>query len=236
MNIRKIMGRLNAKACSFDGGRGGIPEFSPAHIAAAVGAADEIGREIFCFAWWPDGARLQRDELHKLLRDRLMSEFSSRYSTLSTLRLSLHMLQSSERKHGAPSRAMLAAEHAVYEAEDDAWPKAMEKYDEIVDAVLVEICTPRHCQRCHGRGEIIRSSLKVKCDVCNGRGLVGISKAWRARKLGLSEAAYRAVWRKPYEYLYEFVAEQEYAAAEKIKSQLFSNENSAAEECGISVA
>lgn len=225
MNIRKIMGRLNAKAGSFDGGRGGIPEFTPQDLAAAVGlAADEIGREIFCFAWWPDGGRLQYTDLHKRLCDLLMNEFSSRYSTLSALKLSLHMLQSSERKHGAPSRAMLAAEHAVSEAEDDAWPKAMDKYGEIVDAVLIEVCTPRHCPKCRGRGNVLRASLMVKCELCKGRGLVGISKAWRARKLGVSDASYRTLWRKPYEWLYDFVAEHELIAAEQIKAQLSNNE------------
>jgi hypothetical protein len=224
MNIRKIMARLNAKAGSFDGGRGGIPEFTPQDLAAAVGAADEIGREIFCFAWWPDGARLQRDDLHKRLHDCLLNEFSARYTSLSAMKLQAHMLQSSERRNGAPSRAMLAAEHAVAEAEEDAWPRATEKYGEIVDAVLAEVCTPRHCPRCKGLGDMVRHSLKVKCELCNGRGLVGISKAWRARKLGVSDAAYRETWRKPYEWLYEFVAEKEYTAAGQIKSQLFDNE------------
>lgn len=225
MNIRKIMGRLNAKAGSFDGGRGGIPEFTPQDLAAAVGlATDEIGREIFCFAWWPDGAKLQHADLHKRLRDLLLTEFSNRYSTLSTLKLSLHMLQSSDRKHGAPSRALLAAEHAVHEAEDDAWPKAMDKYDEIIDAVLTEVCTPRHCPKCRGRGNAMRASLMVKCELCKGRGLVGISKAWRARKLGLGESAFRTTWRKPYEWLYDFVTFHESQAAEQIKAALGNDE------------
>jgi hypothetical protein len=221
MNIRKLMGRLNANAGSMDGGRGGIPEMTPQDIAAAIGMArDEIGREIFCFAWWPDAAKLLHSDLHASLRKLLLTEFSKRFTALSETKLALHMLESGERKNGAPTRALIAAQEAVQKAGENSWPRSMEKYDDIVEAVITEVCAPRQCPNCGGKGQMMHGALAVKCGRCKGRGTVPLNKSWRARHIGVGETAYRTVWRQPYEWLYAFVSEHEACAAEEIRTAL----------------
>jgi hypothetical protein len=220
MNIRKAFARLNARSGSLGGGRGGIPEFTPQDVAAAIGMArDEIGRDIFCFAWWPDGARLRHSELQDSLRKMLSDEYSARYRALGEARLSLHMLEDSGRTKEA-SRAMVAAREAVEQCAARAWPKPTEKYADIVNAVLKEVCSPRHCPNCGGKGHLMKGPLQKKCERCKGRGIVPTNKTWRARELECSESSYRAVWRRPYEWLYDFVAEHESIAAKQIEAAL----------------
>jgi hypothetical protein len=223
MNIRKIMGRLNPRCGSMDGGRGGIPEITPQDLAAAIGMArDEIGREIFCFAWWPDGAKLTQDDVHDRLHRMLLDEFSSRFKALSTAKLELHMLESSDSKRMS-NRAVIAARDAVDTAAKEAWPRSMEKYHSIVDAVLMEICAPRQCPHCNGRAHTMHGALAVKCPRCKGRGTVPLNKSWRARQLDVGDTAYRSIWRQPYEWLYSFAAEHEAVAAQQIGDAIGSN-------------
>jgi len=219
MNIRKLMARLNAMSQNFAPGSGGIPEFTPQDLAAAVGMVDDvIGREIFCLAWWPDGARLVRRELHQMIRNLLLTEFSSRYAQREDARLRLHLLTGS--KPELRSRAVEKLKGEVQAKEKALWPCNMEKYDMIAEAVFLEICAPRHCQNCKGRGHVIGDALVVKCETCKGTGIVGANKSWRARCLEIDESTYRRYWSRVYEWVFDAVSARESSAAHRIVEAL----------------
>lgn len=215
MNIRKVVARLNAASPKFEGGRGGMPEFTPQDVAASIGMVEDvIGREVFCVAWWPDGAKLMRKDLQQGICNLLFDDFSARYKALSAARLELHLIDGS----GTPAAKRLVAKARadVEAAEKRAWPRSIDKFDLIADAVLLEICAPKQCKTCGGRSLIFRDSLQVTCPTCHGVGVRGSSGAWRAARLNMSESAYRKYWSQVYEWIYEIVARRESGAAKRI--------------------
>jgi hypothetical protein len=219
INVRKLLAKLNPRTASFSGGRGGIPEFTPEDISGALGSVtDKIGCEIFCVAWWPDGASLTRADLHAKLRDMLLEEYSRRAESRDRARCSLQMLEMTNISRSG--RAFVAAKEHAEGATKASWPRVAYRYDEIVNAVLTEICKPRHCESCSGRGSLMQGALQMKCARCRGRGIVPTSKAWRARQLRISDSAYREVWRGPYEWMYEFAIDKESTAANEIAEAL----------------
>lgn len=216
MNVRKLMARLNANSLRYDVGRGGIPELTPQDIAGALGmVSDDLGREIFCHAWWPDGAALRQAELAQRLHSLLMEEFSSRYREVEAAKLEAHLMESDAPKY-RPSAAARRARSIIVEAQRKTWPKSMAKYRDVAAAVMMEICAPRHCPQCNGKGTHTAEALVHVCSRCEGRGTIATNKVWRAQRLGISEGAYRNVWKDVYEWLYALVAEREANAARQI--------------------
>lgn len=204
MNIRKLLARLNAKAPQYTVGNGGIPEITPQDIAAALGMVeDRIGREIFCMAWWPDGANLTRKDLRDSLKNLLFDEYSVRYRAASADRLERHLFDKPQ-------------------AQDKrkAWPVQISRYGEVADAVVLEICAPKICKQCGGRGEMTIESRIISCEACKGLGLLAASNAWRAQRIGVGETAYRLTWKPVYEWLYDRASRRESAAAQQLARAL----------------
>jgi hypothetical protein len=145
INVRKLLAKLNPRTASFSGGRGGIPEFTPEDISGALGSVtDKIGCEIFCVAWWPDGASLTRADLHAKLRDMLLQEYSRRSEAKDRARGAMEMLAMTNCTRSG--RAYTAAKEYAEETTKAAWPRVAHRYDEIVNAVLTEICKPRYAK------------------------------------------------------------------------------------------
>lgn len=219
MNVRKLLGRLNPKAPRYEGGRGGTPEYTPEEIAGALGMVDDvIGREIFCTAWWPDGARLTQKDLQDGLRTLLFEEFSTRYRELSAAKLEMHLLEDASTEEA--KRVRSKSKSNLERAQERAWPRNLEKFTEIADAVVHEICAPKICKTCGGRGEIKTDTVPIVCGTCSGLGMHGASGTWRANQLRVSESAYRKYWKPVYEWLYERAAGRESRAARQIADAL----------------
>lgn len=219
MNIRKMLARLNAKAPQYTIGSGGIPEFTPQDIAAALGMVDDvIGREIFCMAWWPDGGALTRKDLRDGLKNLLFDEYTVRHRAASAAKLNFHMLESAQSEEGKRQRSKALSE--LDNANDNLWPENFTRYGDVADTVVVEICAPKICKTCGGRGEMIIESKIITCEPCKGMGLLAASHSWRAQGIGVGESAYRSTWRSVYEWLYDKAARRESAAAQQLARAL----------------
>lgn len=204
MNIRKLLARLNAKSPQLHIGSGGIPELTPQDIAAALGMVeDRIGREIFCMAWWPDGANLTRKDLRDGLKNLLFDEYRIRHHEAYADRLERHLLDKPQLR-----------DKAKY------WPVQVSRYGQIADAVVLEICAPKICKQCGGRGEMIIESRVISCESCKGLGLLAASHAWRAERIGVGDTAYRDTWKPVYEWLYDRASRRESAAAQQLARAL----------------
>lgn len=210
MDVRKMLARLNPAVCRFDIGRGGVPEWTPQDVAAALGMVPAgLGRELLCAAWWPDGARLSHRELVAALERVQREEWWRREQDM------LHATLAVASHHGGDdlrrAQSLYASAHA------GRWPSWVEdielgshntKYLRMRSAVVVELTSPKLCPDCHGRGEIAMKSGVVKdCDKCCGRGSVAHTHAWRAEQMKIREDTYRKTWAGPYEWLFDYSAD-----------------------------
>jgi hypothetical protein len=224
MNIRKLMARLNAKAPQFSVGSGGVPEYTAQDIAAALGMVEDvIGREIFCMSWWPDGAALTRKDLKDGLKNLLLEEYKVRSRELAARKLEAHMLDVDAIDGGRRRHAKLRSEIQS----SKPWPAQLDRYGLVADAVVLEICTPKICRTCGGRGEATIESKIVVCETCKGSGLIPASQGWRANRIEVSETTYRSAWRQVYEWLYERASTRESTAAKQLAIALGSYEQAA---------
>lgn len=219
MNIRKLMARLNAKAPQFHMGSGGLPEYTPQDIAAALGMVnDVIGREVFCMAWWPDGARLTRKDLRDSLKNLLFEEYCDRYRVMAAASLEVHLLENAQTPEA--KRMLSKAKSELQAAKKASWPRNLEKFGIVAETAITEVCAPKVCKTCGGRGQLALGPKIIECEPCGGLGIVGVSNVWRAAQLGVGETAYRMYWRDVYEWLYLKVAKHESEAVKQLTAAL----------------
>lgn len=224
MNARKLMARLNASTVKFDVGSGGIPEFTPQDIAAAVGmVSDELAREVFAAIWWPDGARLTRDRLLEMVGARQAQQLERQWRAVQVARLELHLAEDNAagRVHLSPlDRVQLEGARArVAMARALCWPATAPMYRVVRVAVLDELAEANRCPTCAGRGEV-RGLVTSKCATCDGSGIVPVSDRQRAERIGRDESTYRAKWRGLYEWTYTLLAGAEQTGAAAVSRAL----------------
>jgi hypothetical protein len=227
MNVRKLMGRLNAATCRFDIGRGGIPDLTPQDIAAALAMVeDPFAREVFCAVWWPDGAKLTSMALQSLLRSALVTEYGRRARELTAAKLDLHIIEceiAARRNVSWQDRNERAAAAAKVEClRKKQWPWTPAMYGRICAAAIEERRRHIHCHRCKGLGvwEATESSPAVECDACSGTGSGAITQVDRAKAIGINESAYRNTWGSAYEWTINLVSGMEAKAAKKLERAL----------------
>lgn len=216
-NIRKLMGRLNAPTCRFDVGRGGVPEMTTEEVSGAVGMArDKFSVEVFCAAWWPDGARLKRSELDSVIGALQFAEWRERAERL--LDAQLVVAQARARKDRA---AELAATARLSKAKADMWPALIDEvYGAIRSAALSELSATGHCIACAGRGTVHTGDLVAGCSACAGTGKEKTSDRARAALIHRDEAAYRRTWRPVYEWTFRCVSDAESKGAREILAHM----------------
>lgn len=220
MDVRKMMGRLYPQNIKFDVGRGGLPELTPQDIAAAVGMCqDERAREVFCMIWWPQNAAATA-RTRQMLLTAVLAEFNTRYAAVDVARRELRTLEAEAALRNATSdemrRDLARAKSVVNQLHAAVWPARMEKYPRIIDAVIEEMRSPRHCPDCEGRGTITSGRLVKDCLRCNGTGHVDSYNVWRADRVGTSEARFRTSWLPVYQWVYAMVEGLASTAAERI--------------------
>jgi hypothetical protein len=215
VNTRKLMGMLNAQSPKPYIGSGGVPEITPSSLTAAIGYVDDImAREVFLSIWWPDGARMSREDLDDALAAAQIAEYAKRRAEMEAAKL--QCLLSDD---GIGSRSQ--AQHALAKAREDAWPQWGEMYATVRRAVMVEAQSDRKCTRCEGRGWKMTAApiLKVTvCEKCEGTGKGKADDESRAASIGLKRHTYLRHWRNPYEWLF-----LEVAAAERRGMRLIGN-------------
>lgn len=219
MNVRKLLSRLNAATVRYDTGRGGIPEMTPQDVAALLSrVTNHLARDVLCLAWWPDGAALSRGAIADAIRAEVMTEFSRRHKAAQIARLDLHLIECeiaarrSRKREDEQSRSR--AQSAVDATRASLWPSAsMHMYPAIVAAALRELCSPRLCKACHGRGDAITSAGPRRCDSCDGVGVREWSHVSRAEALSVNVDTYRSTWRPVYEWTLALVEGLEQTAA-----------------------
>lgn len=224
-DIRRLMGRLNPATCRFDIGRGGIPELTPQDIAAALGFVhDEFAREVFCSVWWPDGARLTRDALLRMIAFRQRAEIDKQQRAIQVLRLDLHIAadDAAARNYVTHNdrRTLDALRSRVDSARASAWPANAEIYPRIRVAALNELVAPSHCGQCAGRGELVIADVMRACPRCDGRGTISRTNVDRAAAIAVGYDTYRKHWRIVYDWTYALLRDAEARGIREIRGAI----------------
>lgn len=224
-NVRKLMGRLNAATCRFDIGRGGIPDLTPQDIAAALAMVeDAFAREVFCAVWWPDGAKLTRDNLLRLVALKQRQEIERQMRKVQVARLELHIVNDeiAARRNLTDEmrRERERAERKLADAKRASWPQDSAMYHTIRLAALEELASPNLCRTCNGIGVALAGDLKIACVACSGHGTVAVSDLQRAGRLKRDARAYDRNWKSAYEWTFAEMRDAESAAASVVEGWL----------------
>lgn len=225
MNVRKLMGRLNAATCRFDIGRGGIPDLTPQDIAAALAMVeDPFAREVFCAVWWPDGAKLTRDNLLRLVALKQRQEIERQMRKVQVARLELHIVKDeiAARRNMTDEmrRERERAERRLADAKKASWPQDSAMYHTIRVAALEELAAPNLCKTCNGIGVALAGDLKIACVTCSGHGTVPVSDRQRADRIGKMQTSYKEHWKAPYEWTFSVMRNAETCAGYAISDAL----------------
>jgi hypothetical protein len=201
MHTGKRLAMLNAKNCRFDIGSGGIPDIVATDVAAALGmVAAGIGREVLCRVWWPDGAKLSKDQLNDMVDALMRDEWAKREASMLDGLLAIAT-------RGSRGQGAYATAHA------NRWPRLViterglttlaEGYGKVRTAVLNELASAGLCSSCAGRGMTVNSmSVYKTCAACEGIGHLSLSERGRANLAGFSWTAFRAGWQSVYEWTF----------------------------------
>lgn len=131
-----LLARLNPKGQSFgNAGFGGVPERTPADIAAALSMVPPgLGRELLCHVCWEDAARRNADQLDQMLMAAQLGEWRDRADALITAQL----MQASA---GSSAHRLRRAEQSMTEAKAKMWPAlgAGDTYAAVRRSVLSEL-------------------------------------------------------------------------------------------------
>lgn len=215
MNVRKIMARLNPRSPSLQGSAGGKGDLTDQDIAAALGFCPPgLGREVFCYLWWPLGASLRPEHLHReiaLVQHHELCRLRNRLAA-ADLDLALAQLQANLTvvQHDAADQAVRRALAARDAAREQCWPFDAVVYGRIRAAVLAEMAESRLCPKCRGDG----------CLECDGIGVLAASNLARAHAIGRDEAAYRKRWGRVYDFTLRQLHAAEHGAARALRQAL----------------
>lgn len=213
MNVRKIIARLHAKGASMGtGGVGGLPEYTQADIAGALGfVKDKFAREVFCAIWWPEGGHLVPGWLQREIGDRQFAEIDRQNDALISARIELREAIA----FAIPEPAMAAVKARLAEVTRRLWDaRAAPLVGTIRTAVLIEATQPRTCRPCDGVGYHVKKNGIQICAKCSGTGMLPMKVGERAKMLGLTEKQYaRHGVRAIYEWTYSLVQDAEQRGA-----------------------
>ncbi|HVJ61527.1 MAG TPA: hypothetical protein VM555_02310, partial [Tahibacter sp.] len=216
MNVRKLMGRLNATTVKFDTGRGGVPELTNQDIAAAVGLCRyfikdpkeaDLAPAVFWWLYGPEGAPASNSQdARRLVLNEVYREFEARYQAAAVARLAVHNLEfdAPETRRTQPDyeRELERARAALRQVHASCWPaRDMSVYRRIVDTVALEFRSPRKCPACDGRMFVMTGDVRHTCMRCNGIGQVGLQSTWRAEHLKIDVERFKKTWQVVYEWV-----------------------------------
>ncbi|UPG86837.1 hypothetical protein L2Y94_05640 [Luteibacter aegosomatis] len=210
MQAAELLARLNPTTVRYDIGRGGIPELTAQDIAAAVAMVPAgIGRDLMCLLHWPDQVAVTRRSIDRALMDVQFKEWTRRelamYRALMAVACDEDVMGRSTltRQYSDANAQRWPKLHASIESPDIAEPWAL-----LRAAVLEEIRYPKGCGECQGTGNIRRRDGECSCTRCLGSGKVRYGTTWRAARLKMKESSFNQRWIGPYEWLYDFMAQE----------------------------
>jgi len=219
MHTGKRLAMLNAKNCRFDIGSGGIPDIVATDVAAALGMVSAgIGREVLCRVWWPDGAKLSKDQLNDLVDSLMRDEWARREAAMLDGLLAVAM-------RGSKGQGVYATAHA------NRWPRLVitdrglttlaEGYGKVRTAVLNELASAGLCSTCGGRGMTANSmSVYKTCASCEGAGHLRLSERGRADLCGFSWKTYREAWAVVYDWTFQACTDDLHKAERQFQGAL----------------
>lgn len=223
-DVRKLLARLNPRQSQYEIGSGGIPEMTPQDIAGALGMVrDELGRELLCHVWWPDGAQRTRPQLLDHLRDLQLAEWIGRMRRFEAATLAHHIAcEDADGTHGRSRRGLYEARSELECAKGTLWPRIgpQSRYLAIRQEVLAEMLDPHRCHLCHGAGEVMLNAVRRDCPRCLGSGRAKVTDTDRASRIGCSQQTYAETWRDPYEWTLERCSHAERRAARELADAL----------------
>lgn len=221
-DIRELLARLNPTTIRYNVGSGGTGGLSNQDIAAALAFVPAgLGREVLIACWWPDGGRLDRKKLLDYILAAVRVEWRKQGEELQDARTGLGIAEVCAGWHGTVTpeqRRELDSARARFErVRDECWPKDLPAMlPTLTTAVLGEIARRNHCPDCEGRGDLLRGELRVKCDKCNGTGVVAITARSRAAFIDRDEASFRRNWSPVYSWLLDLLSDAEREAAQSL--------------------
>ena len=223
-DVRKLLGRLNPRNSQYEVGSGGIPTLTPQDIAAGLGMVrNELGRELLCHVWWPDGAMRTRAQLLGALCDLQLAEWTARMRRLEAAHLAHHIAcEVADGTHGRMRREVHRAHSEVEDAKGNMWPRIgpQSRYRAIREAVLREMSAPHLCPVCGGCGEVTADAIIRQCNLCSGSGRARVTDTARAEAIGSTRQAYAKIWAAPFEWLMSECAHAERKAAAQLAHAL----------------
>lgn len=213
IDVRKLLAWLNPRISQYKVGSGGIPEITPADISWALGVVgDNLGREILCHVWWPDGALHTRDHMLTQMRDLQLQEWIRRVRRMECAQLAHHVAcEMADGTHGRMRGEVHRTRSEVEDAKGDIWPRIgpQSRYLAIREGVLAEMLDPHLCPVCNGAGEVRADAVVRQCGRCLGSGHGKATDTDRAERVGCTRQTYTDSWMRPYEWLLEECAHAE---------------------------
>ena len=223
-DVRKLLGRLNPRNSQYEVGSGGIPTLTPQDIAAALGMVrNELGRDLLCHVWWPDGAMRTRAQLLDALRDLQLAEWIARVRRREAAHLAHHIAcELADGTHARMRGEVHRAHSEVEDAKGNMWPRIgpQSRYRAIREAVLREMSDPHLCPICGGSGEVVAEAIIRQCNRCRGSGRARVTDTDRAEAIGSTRQAYAKIWAAPFEWLMSECAHAERKAAAQLAHAL----------------
>lgn len=216
----ELLARTTAHGPRLDGGRGGIPDLTPADIAGALGMTRRtVGRELL--AWYHTITHESPSRLPPALDagigQIIASERAARLHAHADACLALESTRIAAEAYRHPPDDLryrvIRLTEAAARARAATWPDATSPtWRRLRMAVAHEACGPSACGRCHGTGHVKTDDALHACPTCDGIGRDAASGCARARWLGVTEPAYRKTWRDVYSAIHAILCDSVAAA------------------------
>lgn len=193
MSFAELVGRMSPKGASLVAGTGAKSTITVQDIAGAIADAERAcGPDAVAVFLWranPDMAE----------RHTSLEEVIARMVAHEWLR------QREEQMHRELREAMAWIEGRCKtecpEQRRFAWPKACDRWANLIDAVTHEWKSSDACMDCNGRGSVLHGTLLFVCQHCKGAGRRRLNDAQRSRNMKLVPGPAFCVWSEPYHWL-----------------------------------
>ena len=209
MDVGQLLARMNPKTVNYLGVGGGEPELTTADIAGALAFVPKgLGRAVLEAVYWPGGETLRSSELIDEVIKVVIAELSRQAKELSDASLDVQLVQVAIRyKRAIPTsfqkQALTRAQLRLEAIKTAAWPKnTLERIPVIVKAIIAELSGAVECNKCNGRGELIKDGHIIKCDSCSGLEYIFNSDHQRAQQISCDKSLYSRRWKNVYEWIF----------------------------------
>ncbi|WP_434031853.1 hypothetical protein [[Pseudomonas] boreopolis] len=225
-DVRELLARFGPRSVRFDLGIRSDVVHAQLDVPGALAFVPPgLGREVLECCHCSDVVRPTRVLMdHVLIVVR--KEWARQADLVRDARLSLSLAEVCAGYHGVVTgeqrRELERAREAFEQAKAQCWPKEFPSMlPRVVLAALNEIKKRNGCPNCGARGEIRNSAgVVIKCEKCNGSGVIPVSDRARAEAIGRHVESYRRHWAPAYMWMLKTLSDAEAEAASALRRAL----------------